>query len=59
MADRVKKQWQLFVDSCEDGTRVCDGFRAKLEQCSISGSNSKDLKEWLEHSRSMQTELES
>lgn len=57
MADRVKKQRQSFVESCEDGSRVCDGFRAKLEQCSISGGNSSGLDEWLEHSRGMLREL--
>lgn len=57
MADRVKRQRQSFVDTCEDGSRVCDEFRAKLEQCSISGGSSSGLEEWLEHSRGMQMEL--
>lgn len=57
MVNKVKKQRQSFVDSCEDGSRVCDGFIAKLEQCSISGRDSRGLEEWLEHGRGLQREL--
>lgn len=57
LADAVKKQRQSFVDSCKNNSQVCDRFMENLEQYSISGCNSKEPEEWLEHSRDIQREM--